>query len=276
MPEGKRLSDQDRLTAFNNAVLPHLDAAYNLARWLTRNDQDAEDVVQEASLRAFKYWKGFSGGNCRSWLLAIVRNTYYSWLRQRSVQPELTEDGEIDEVDDGIPNPERALLQNADRDMLKAALEDLAVEFREAIVLREMEGLSYKETKDFLNAYVDGELDSAGSPAVETHIRACASCLTDVENLHALASAIENGSLRFKAPARLKRNVQGAIRAANPEVRSSVFYWRWASVLASAVLIIGLTWTVTTHRARSSEETLLVSDIVSSHVRSMMANHVTD
>jgi len=133
-----------------------------------------------------------------------------------------------------------------------------------------------KETKGFLNAYVDGELDSAGSLAVETHIRACASCLSDVENLHALASAIENGSLRFKAPARLTRNVQGAIRAANPEARSSIFYWRWASVLASAVLIIALTWTVTTRWAKSSQETLLISDIVSSHVRSTMANHITD
>jgi RNA polymerase sigma factor (sigma-70 family) len=136
------------MTAFNEVVLPHLDAAYNLARWLTRNDQDAEDVVQEASLRAFKYWKGFSGRDCRSWLLAIVRNTYYSWLRQRSVQPELTEDGEIDDVDDSSPSPENALLRSADRDMLKAALEDLPVEFREAIVLREMEGMSYKEIAD--------------------------------------------------------------------------------------------------------------------------------
>jgi RNA polymerase sigma-70 factor (ECF subfamily) len=88
------------LTAFNEGVLPHLDAAYNLARWLTRNDHDAEDVVQEASLRAFKYWKGFSGRDCRSWLLAIVRNTYYTWLGQRSVQPGLTVDGEVDSVDD--------------------------------------------------------------------------------------------------------------------------------------------------------------------------------
>jgi RNA polymerase sigma-70 factor (ECF subfamily) len=142
------LFDQNELTAFNETVLPHLDAAYNLARWLTRNDHDAEDVVQEASLRAFKYWKGFSGRDCRSWLLAIVRNTYYSWIRKRSVQPELTEDGEIDDVDEGIPSPETALLQNADREMLKAALEDLPVEFREAIVLREMEGLSYKEIAD--------------------------------------------------------------------------------------------------------------------------------
>jgi RNA polymerase sigma-70 factor (ECF subfamily) len=140
--------NQNELTAFDAAVLPHLNAAYNLARWLTRDDQDAQDVAQEACLRAFKYWKGFSGRDCRSWLLAIVRNTYYSWLRQRSVQPALTEDGEIDDVDEGIPNPENVLLQNADRALLKAALEDLPVEFREAIVLRELEGLSYKEIAD--------------------------------------------------------------------------------------------------------------------------------
>jgi RNA polymerase sigma factor (sigma-70 family) len=139
------LLKHDELTAFNQTVLPHLDAAYNLARWLTRNDQDAQDVVQEASLRAFKYWKGFSGRDCRSWLLAIVRNTFYSWVRQRSAQPELTETGEIDDVDDSVPNPENLMLQNASRDMLKAALDDLPSEFREAIVLREMEGMSYKE-----------------------------------------------------------------------------------------------------------------------------------
>jgi RNA polymerase sigma-70 factor (ECF subfamily) len=140
--------DKNELTAFNEAALPHLDAAYNLARWLTRSDQDAEDVVQEAFLRAVKYWKGFSGNNCRAWLLAIVRNTFYSWLRQRSVQPELTADGEVEEIDSGIPNPESALLQNADRELLKAALEELPDDFREAIVLREMEGLSYKEIAD--------------------------------------------------------------------------------------------------------------------------------
>jgi len=115
------------MVAFNQAVLPHLDAAYNLARWLTRNDQDAEDIAQEACLRAFKYWRGFSGRDCRSWLLKIVRNTFYSWLRQRSVQPVLTDDGETDANADNVPDPESALIQNADRDMLRAALEDLTV-----------------------------------------------------------------------------------------------------------------------------------------------------
>jgi RNA polymerase sigma factor (sigma-70 family) len=145
------LQDHNQLSTFNDAVLPHLNAAYNLARWLTRNDQDAEDVVQEASLRAFKYWHGFSGRDCRAWLLTIVRNTFYSWQRERSIQPELTADGELDDIDESVPNPERELLRSADRDMLKAALEDLPVEFREAIVLREMEGLSYKEIADIGN-----------------------------------------------------------------------------------------------------------------------------
>jgi len=136
------------MRAFDQAVLPHLDAAYNLARWLTRNNQDAEDVTQEACLRAFKYWKGFSGRDGRSWLLTIVRNTFYSWLRQRSDQPVLTEDGEMDDTAGSSPDPESALIRNVDRNTLRAALEDLAVEFREAIVLREMEGLSYKEIAD--------------------------------------------------------------------------------------------------------------------------------
>ena len=140
--------EQKELKTFNDAVLPHLDAAYNLGRWLTGNDQDAEDVVQEASLRAFKYWKGFSGREARPWFLAIVRNTFYSWLRQRSAQPAVTVDGEWEEIDDGFPNPETALIQNADRHLLQAALEDLPVEFREAIVLRELEELSYKEIAD--------------------------------------------------------------------------------------------------------------------------------
>ncbi len=136
--------------------------------------------------------------------------------------------------------------------------------------------MTCKDTKNLLNAYVDGELDSAGSLSVESHVERCASCLTDVENLRALATTIENGALRFKTPPHLKRNVQAAIRAANPGARSPFFGWRWASALASAVLIVALTWAVTTQRARSSEETLLANDIVTSHVRSMMANHITD
>jgi anti-sigma factor RsiW len=136
--------------------------------------------------------------------------------------------------------------------------------------------MTCRDTKNLLNAYVDGELDSAGSLAVETHMRGCASCLADGENLYGLATAIENASLRFKVPVHLNRDVRAAIRAANSQARGFVSYWRWASVLASAVLIIAATWAGTAHWARSAEETLLLNDIVSNHIRSMMANHVTD
>jgi anti-sigma factor RsiW len=131
--------------------------------------------------------------------------------------------------------------------------------------------MTCRETKNLLNAYVDGELDSGGSLGVEKHVQGCASCLTDVESLHALASAIENGGLRFTAPQRLKMNVQAAIREANPAPTRSIFNWRWASAVAAAVLIV----VVSMQWLKPSQETL-VNEIVSSHVRSMMANHITD
>ena len=138
------MPEENKLARFEQAVLPHLDAAYNLARWLTRNDADAEDVVQEAALRAFKFFGGFRGGDSRAWLLTIVRNACYTWLRQNRAQ-EL--DAPFDEEAHGVEgdNPETILLEGADRQMLKEALEELPLEFREAIVLRELEGLSYKE-----------------------------------------------------------------------------------------------------------------------------------
>jgi anti-sigma factor RsiW len=136
--------------------------------------------------------------------------------------------------------------------------------------------MTCRETKNLLNAYVDGELDSAGSISVETHVQACASCLTDVENLHALSSAIQNGTLRYEAPGHLKRQVHVAIRAANPEVRRTFWNWRWAGAFATAAVILVAVWVLNRQQASSSEEALLVNDIVSSHVRSMMANHITD
>ena len=145
--ERKRLQEKEKLARFEEAVLPHLDAAYNLARWLTRNDADAEDVVQEAYLRAFKYFSSFhGGGESRGWLLRIVRNTCYTWLRQnRKAELSTAYDEEILSVESSDLSPEALLLQMADSQLLKRALEELPVEFREVIILRELEGLSYKE-----------------------------------------------------------------------------------------------------------------------------------
>lgn len=136
-------TDQER---FERTFLPHMRAAYNLARWLTRNDQDAQDVVQEAYLRAVRFFGGFRGEDSKAWLLTIVRNACYTG-RHRGRTPEATIafDEEIHDVGDEALGPEGLLLQEASRQMLVEALEALPVEFREAVVLRELEGLSYKE-----------------------------------------------------------------------------------------------------------------------------------
>lgn len=138
------MQEHDKLAHFEIFVVPHMAAAYNLARWLTRNEHDAEDVVQEAYLRAFRFFDSYRGGDCRTWLLTIVRNTCYTWLQQnrRATTPL---DDEMPELDSTQSNPEGLLLRKVDSEMLRQALEELPVEFREAIVLREFEGLSYKD-----------------------------------------------------------------------------------------------------------------------------------
>jgi RNA polymerase sigma-70 factor (ECF subfamily) len=134
---------------FEQVVLPHLDAAYNLARWLTRSDADAEDVVQEACVRALRFFGGFRGDDARGWLLAIVRNSCYDFLRRHRPQ-ELTDpfDEEIHTAVAQTPTPEALLLRRADRAMVRDALEALPVAWREVIILRELEGLSYKQIAD--------------------------------------------------------------------------------------------------------------------------------
>jgi RNA polymerase sigma-70 factor (ECF subfamily) len=136
---------------FEEVVLPHLNAAYNLARWLTRNTQDAEDVVQEAYLRGFRFFGGFRGGNARTWLLKIVRNTCYTWLHQNRAQ-QVTDpfDEQVHTEAAESQNPETLLLQKAEGQWLNQALEELPTVFREVLVLLEIEGLSYKEIAEVL------------------------------------------------------------------------------------------------------------------------------
>ena len=146
------MQENAKLVRFEETVLPHLGAAYNLARWLVRNDHDAEDVVQESYLRALRFFDGYHGGDSRSWLLTIVRNTCFSWLQRNHKQGDTTLfDEEIHSDTSGGSEVELRLLQQADIELLKRSLEELPDEFREVIVLRELEGLSYKEIADVSN-----------------------------------------------------------------------------------------------------------------------------
>jgi RNA polymerase sigma-70 factor (ECF subfamily) len=130
---------------FEETLLPHLNAAYNLARWLTRNGDDAEDVVQEAYLRAFRAFDAFRGEDARAWLLAVVRNTCYTWLRKKGERPMEEFDEQAHGAADAAPDAEAVLLNQAALGSLNECLEALPPEFREAMILRELEELSYRE-----------------------------------------------------------------------------------------------------------------------------------
>ena len=138
--------------AFESAILPHLDAAYSLARFLLRNDQDAEDVVQDASLRAFRFFDSFRGQNSRAWFLRIVRNTAFTALkRARGHEEDVLFDEELHTPENPDPGVASRLDQVHDREAVRAAIDQLPPEFREVITLRELEECSYKEISDRLD-----------------------------------------------------------------------------------------------------------------------------
>ena len=146
------LGGSSRRREFERAILPHLDAAYSLARFLLRNDEDAEDAVQESALRAFRFFDGFRGENSRAWFLRIVRNTAFTLL-----QKDRPHDADV-EFDEELHTPQSAgseagarLDLQQDQETVRAAIEQLAPEFREVVTLRELEDCAYKEIADICN-----------------------------------------------------------------------------------------------------------------------------
>ena len=137
------LEQEDR-ARFDAEVMPHRDAAYNLARWILRGRAQAEDVTQEAFLRAYRSFGGYRSGNARAWLLQIVRNCCFTWLQQNHVAEEMSEFDELS-MPPKTENPETLAMASYDRERLQRALDDLPAHFREILVLRELEGCSYKE-----------------------------------------------------------------------------------------------------------------------------------
>jgi RNA polymerase sigma-70 factor, ECF subfamily len=133
------------LSFFEETMLPHLDAAYNLARWLTRNEDDAQDVVQEAYLRAFRFFDGFRGGDGRAWLLAVVRNTARTWLRRERDSTQVSFDEEIHAPGSPSATVEAKLVEGAKFAGLQDCLDLLPVEFREIVVMRELEEMPYRD-----------------------------------------------------------------------------------------------------------------------------------
>jgi RNA polymerase sigma-70 factor (ECF subfamily) len=142
--KGSDVLDSHDQLRFEQLVLPHLDAAFNLARWLLRSRADAEDIAQEALLRAYRFFHGYHGGDARAWLLQIVRNTCYTWLEKNRPLEQMTEFNEELHLP-ASATPESLAIATSDRERLTRALETLHPRHREIIVLRELEGCSYKE-----------------------------------------------------------------------------------------------------------------------------------
>lgn len=144
-----QMGETTKLALFEQTILPHLNAAYNLARWLMRNDHDAEDVTQEAYLRAFRFFDSFKGGDGKAWLLTVVRNTSRTW-RRRTMNGETNVlfDERIHSSGDEIKDPERRLVEESKLETLRECMELLPAEYREVVVMREMEEMSYKEISE--------------------------------------------------------------------------------------------------------------------------------
>ena len=142
------IDQRGKLKVFEEVILPHLNAAYNLARWLTRNEQDAQDVVQESYLRAFRFFDGYRGGDGKSWLLAVVRNTSFTWRRHEKRSSNEPFDEMAHNPRTQAQNQEETLVQSSKMSALRTCIEMLPSGSREVLVMRELEEMSYKEISE--------------------------------------------------------------------------------------------------------------------------------
>jgi RNA polymerase sigma factor (sigma-70 family) len=177
---GNKLADRpvwkDSRDRFEETVLPYLDAAYNLARWLTRNEQDAQDMVQESYLRALRSFHTFQAGrDGRAWLLTIVRNTCYTWMLQnRPREMHMPLDENTQDALATSSNPETALIEKKSSQAVREALESIPFEYREVLILREWEELSYKEIAQIVNVPLGTVMSRLSRGRRELYNRLCA------------------------------------------------------------------------------------------------------
>jgi RNA polymerase sigma-70 factor, ECF subfamily len=167
--KGSDVLDSQEQVRFEALVVPHLDAAFNLARWLLRSATDAEDAAQEAILRSYRFFPGFHGGNVRAWLLQIVRNTCYTWLESNR---RVSDMAEFDEELHGVPGPtpETIAIETDNRERLTRALETLPQRSREVIVLRELEGCSYKEIATIMSIPIGTVMSALSRARQQLHL----------------------------------------------------------------------------------------------------------
>ncbi len=331
-----------RLTGFSVISSPQLDAAYNFARFLSRDADAAQDIVQETFLRAYRSFEGYQGGDARAWIFAIVRNCYHNWLidrrRKMRVEADVHDNGTKDDMTCDVAseddNPEMSLLRRTESDAVRLVLSKLPRTLREMLVLRELEGLSYRQisgncsgadrdcdvasgTREgsipdcmapgsqhsggrmtsstpkacaewelMLHGFIDGELDAANSLRFEQHLASCSHCSHQLEGFQALKKTVSQTGVRWRTPGHVRAQVLAAIeREAATQARSPVasasgrvlklidrarnngFLCRRLQRFAASVFLV-----VSLPQDRSS----IQEQVVASHVRSLLVDHLTD
>jgi RNA polymerase sigma factor (sigma-70 family) len=289
---------------FEEVFLPHLDAVYNLARWLLRNDQDAEDCVQEAYLRAYKAFPRFRGGDGKAWLMTIVRNVCYTAIKKlrRHEAPESFDEEIHAPAPDGMKTDE--FKKRADAETLRVGLEKLPPEFREVLVLHDPDrhgdvatvagarsaargdyrrvrerrrAMTCEEIARLIDPYLDGELDAASCLKVEEHLAGCAACHDKLEARQALTTLVAGEAPHFTASPFLATRIRAALREAEPAAekapwwRGFSFGWLYSGVGAAAIAV-ALTLLLLPPGAFSQ----LAQEGISDHVRSLQVNHLMD
>ena len=330
------MPEPGELARFEALVLPHLDAGYNLARWLVRDGGDAEDVVQEACLRALRYLAALRTGEARPWFLKIVRNTALTWLaanRSDKVVPlhrPATDEPEAVSFEDTLVDPgdgpEVSLAKLEEARLLDGLVLRLPVEFRECLILRELEELSYREIAAIAEvpigtvmsrlarargtvcaagrasmsswrrpvaceemallrqAHLDGELDAAGTLAVERHLAGCPACAAEQEADEALRASLRKGLSYHQAPPGLRGAVLDRLKVeatlalpstVQPTARSRRTLLRRAAPLAAS-LLVGVGLGAMLRWPRNGGKDGLSEAVLAAHLRALQPGHAID
>ena len=335
-PTERSLTDEEA-RRFRELILPHLDGAYNLARYLARDGVAAEDIVQDAFLRAFRAFPSFRGGAPKAWLFAIVRNCFRDWVGARSSSGRiLVGEGALSQADTlALANasdpdqasPEEALSRTREARTVRAVIENLPEPFRETLILREMEELPYKEIATLtgapigtvmsrlararqmlcdvlmpdeasagvakrgegpvmtaacpdramlLHGLLDGELDAANAVTAETHLKTCEACNAEFLRQQRLRDAIAAPGVAWRAPAGLGARIEQSLAKAVAPVRRRRLSGRapaWAGTGALGAIAASLAVLVVMPSLNDSQ---MENQLIGSHVRSLLANHLTD
>ena len=324
---------------FRELMLPHLDAAYNLARYLLRDPVVAEDIAQDAFLRAFRAFDGYRGGDPKAWILTIVRNCCHSWAKTAASDQTVPlegfatdrrgDPGDGEEYATGLVDsadtPEAAVVRHEEIAAMRELIENLPLTFRETLVLREIEELSYQEIASatqapigtvmsrlararhllrgclapadrrrrgdhvmtlpcsdmavLLHGHLDNQLDAAHALQVENHLRSCQACAREYQRLLEFRAALDRDALRYRAPDALRARILSTLASETGSMAATIRIRWWQRLwqvhhlgLPVAAFAAGLAVALILPRQSLDLE----QELVSEHVRSLMANHITD